>query len=305
MKISEAMDGEPWLDQGFQGRPGGVRGSAGEGSRFDSAPTAELLGIRARQKFSMQPGRWKSADPRLTEDTSQQKTRAVTILALLLLPMLALLYTRNPGLGSVAETIAAWETVVSIVSQGDLDLDEFHPSALQGEDPNYAVVWRYGRLLGIEPLASPLTFTPIAWVLQTLRGPLACWLCSTPAIRASGEGRMTRNVTLTKCFNEGRKNDQEPYLNEMFQQLRFRCARLKRRVATADRGVEFPGAKPLASVLQRSSSCRDQSPSIRRAPLLSFAGPNTPASTTHRSSTTSSCVAFRDVSSSAPTAAAS
>ena len=66
---------------------------------------------------------------------------------------------------------------------------------------------------------------------------------------------MTMNLTLTKCFTGpwkggGRENDQEPYLNAVFQRLAFRCASLKRQVAALNRRVVFSGINPLAWVLR-------------------------------------------------------
>ena len=120
----------------------------------------------------MQSGPFKSAGILPAERTNKRKILAISVLAILLLPALVSLYIRNPVLGAVSETIAGWQTTRSLVERGDLDLDEFYPSAKQGKDPNYAVVWRDGRLLGIEPLASPLTFAPIAWMVETAQGPL-------------------------------------------------------------------------------------------------------------------------------------
>ena len=103
----------------------------------------------------MQSGPFKSAGTLPAERTKKRKILAISVLAILLLPALVSLYMRNPVLGAVSETIAGWQTTRYLVERGDLDLDEFYPSARQGKDPNYAVVWRDGRLLGIEPLASP------------------------------------------------------------------------------------------------------------------------------------------------------
>jgi hypothetical protein len=120
----------------------------------------------------MQSDPSKSAGPLPAEPANKQTTVAITLLAILLLPALVSLYTQNPVLGAVSETIAGWQTTRSLVERGDLDLDEFHPSARHDKDPNYAVVWREGRLLGIEPLASALTFAPIAWGLGIAQGTL-------------------------------------------------------------------------------------------------------------------------------------
>ena len=113
-----------------------------------------------------------STTPLTMERTSRRNSWAITILAILLLPALASLYTSNPGLGGVSETLATWNTTRSLITDGDLDLSEFHPSAREGQDPNYAVIWRNGRLLGIEPLASSLTFVPIARVIEAGQGTL-------------------------------------------------------------------------------------------------------------------------------------
>jgi hypothetical protein len=74
-----------------------------------------------------------------------------------------------------------------------------------------------------------------------------------------GEGfraaRLAQHVTLdaatastedlvedSRLAGRGRgENDQEPYLNAVFQRLRFRCALLKRHVATADRECRLSG----------------------------------------------------------------
>jgi hypothetical protein len=120
----------------------------------------------------MQSSPSQTADAPAPEQTSKPKARLITILALALLLPLASLYTSNPGLGAVFETIATWDTTRSLVTHGDLDIDEFHPEARQGRNPNYAVVWREGRLLGIEPIASALTFVPIAWLVEAGQGTL-------------------------------------------------------------------------------------------------------------------------------------
>ena len=78
----------------------------------------------------MQSDPSKSARPLPAEPANKQTTVAITLLAILLLPALVSLYTQNPVLGAVSETIAGWQTTRSLVERGDLDLDEFHPSAI-------------------------------------------------------------------------------------------------------------------------------------------------------------------------------
>jgi hypothetical protein len=72
------------------------------------------------------------------------------------MPLLFRIYTENPLLGNVPETRAAAATAHSLVRDGDLALNEY---GIGGDD--YARRWRNGRIYGIEPVASSLTFVPL------------------------------------------------------------------------------------------------------------------------------------------------
>jgi hypothetical protein len=87
--------------------------------------------------------------------------RNVAVAALLLVaPLLVRLYAVNPHLGILPETVASGLTALSLTRDGNAEISEYFPKSTPGRNPGYAQVWRDGRLYGIEPIASPLTFAP-------------------------------------------------------------------------------------------------------------------------------------------------
>lgn len=76
-------------------------------------------------------------------------------------PLLARFYARNERLGIVPETVAAAVTAHALVRAGTPDVAPYYPATDFPGGLLYGVRANDGRLYGIEPLASPLTFAPL------------------------------------------------------------------------------------------------------------------------------------------------
>jgi hypothetical protein len=137
---------------------------------------------------------------------------------LLAAPLLVRLYTTNPLLAWVPETVSVGLTAQSIVLEGNLGVQEYLPKLGPSADQDYALRWRGADLYSIEPVAVSLTFAPLflayrpqpaspwaltfntvaAWVATTALVILGLWLLAITSIPRALLA--TGIVGLATCF---------------------------------------------------------------------------------------------------------